>query len=254
MKSRRILFLNLILSYLLPTSFLVSGCDTELEVEDADAPSATMTHESGGPSSEFRVDHDAVVAGTVDPAVVLSVAQAQFRSFLGNVPEADLFQLGFDGKSELENATFADPYEMFQLTQGGEIAPLLYWRIPVVVDGEFRSLIDVRENDGHLEIMGVGAENLAAELFSLELTAEDAIRTKSFLRSYQARADFVVFNADLRNIPNPKAVSVNVLRSAQMAFPNDFVPIRTTVDIQGKSLHTMKSHVPLNQMISAVAR
>jgi len=159
---------------------------------------------------------------------IISVAQDQLPSLLESIPEGDEELFGFHNREEFDSADLDTPYRMSVIDENGSVVFLSTWRVPVTINNEFRALIDVRKEGNRFEISGLGAAGLAGELDELEKNVFGAHKwrlqeSKTLLRSYRKKADFVVFDADVSlNRQNLKsshsATRAYPLKSGRMAL------------------------------------
>lgn len=136
--------------------------------------------------------------------LVCMKAKEDLQSFLNSIPKGEEDKYGFKDRNEFEKAKLGKPYQVYALDENGVVSPLGYWRVPVTVGNEFRAFLDIRGESGRFETFGLGAAELAKELDSLEgkVFGKDRagkVVSKSLLRSFQRRADFVAFNADVED-------------------------------------------------------
>ncbi|MCP4131070.1 MAG: hypothetical protein GY754_08830 [bacterium] len=152
---------------------------------------------------------------------VSSAANAQFRDYLHLIPEGMEKDFGFLDREEFDEAALGKPHEVFMINEEGKVVPFNVWRVPIIIDGKYRSLLSVKEVDGEFKIVAVGASRLARELCELESEhyGEDRfleIENCSLLRSFTKKADFIVYNEEISDHDNHHIMRAHPLDSAHL--------------------------------------
>jgi hypothetical protein len=131
---------------------------------------------------------------------IVTTASSALQTFLNKIPPGQEGKYGFRDRGEFLRATTATPVRLFTLhpdsikngiTPGKNyLIPQEEWRVPVLVDGEYRALITVARTGGILKAVELGAAELAHELGVFEKNHPS--QPKSILRLYQLQCDFLV--------------------------------------------------------------
>lgn len=124
-----------------------------------------------------------------------AVAQSQLPQWLAKIPEGSESAYGFSSRQEMDKALLGQAIQMITVEQDTQMNYRIQysheWRIPVVSQGNFRTLFSLMERtDGGYEAVGIGGNRLAMEL-------QDYARyfDKSqvyLLRLYSSQMDFLV--------------------------------------------------------------
>jgi hypothetical protein len=88
----------------------------------------------------------------------------RLREYLDSVPTGREQDYGFHSRDEFATAELGRPFAMFKLEQGPGVTFLNYWRVPVLVHGEERAIVDVRASDTGYKIVAFGFAPLAHAL------------------------------------------------------------------------------------------
>jgi hypothetical protein len=199
------------------TVFTLCGCGDQ----------RTPTQDESRPGQQPAKKGQALAAQTTSltgaAAAVVEAANLQIHAFLNTIPDGTERELGFKQRDEFSLAEVGMPYEMFQLSEAGETAPLDYWRVPVVVDDHYRAMLDVRQLTAGWTVVGVGAAQLARELQFHEqgrakLAADATIRSRAILRVFALTSDIAAYDCDLRSVDQLDQCKLRALASAQIAF------------------------------------
>ena len=80
--------------------------------------------------------------------------------------------LGFLSQDEVASAQVGTPYRIFSMTNPGRvnqtISDIDAWRFPVMVNNEYRCMLDVNKMNGEWQAVGIGAKGLATWLQAAE--------------------------------------------------------------------------------------
>ncbi|MCX6283605.1 MAG: hypothetical protein NTW31_05150 [Bacteroidetes bacterium] len=121
-----------------------------------------------------------------ETASILKAAKEQINSFIGDIPVNILPNYGFNNREEFKNVTFDAPFKVYTL-KDSNIVFESSWRVPVVIDNEYRALLTVIQINGEYQVADFGARVLAGELF-----AKKSVQTCGLLRVYELRSDFLI--------------------------------------------------------------
>ena len=195
----------------------------------AGAQAACSTEPSVGGEELGTTQHALVAAELPAPAAAAQkAAQAQLLEWLNSIPAGQERPLGFFSREEYAEATLGTPYEMFSAGAGGSIEPLDVWRVPVLVRGEFRALLDVTKSGNDYVVSGIGAAVLANELGKVE-QSKGGVGTpaqRSILRAFKQNADFVVYDLSPRDAKNRGQLKIRPLNSAQDSLSDKAKSVR----------------------------
>ena len=117
---------------------------------------------------------------------ILQTAKNQIHLLIDNIPEANLSDYGFNNKAEFEKITFAPPIKIYTL-KDTKIIFTTTWRVPVIIDNEYRSLLTIIKEDGVYKAVDYGACVLAKDFL-----AKKTNQTIGLLRVYELKSDFLM--------------------------------------------------------------
>lgn len=117
---------------------------------------------------------------------VLKTAKDQINLFIKDLPADGIADYGFFNKDEFEKISFGEPIPVYTM-KDTTVVFTFTWRVPVVIEEEYRSLLTIiRENDSY-QAVDFGATELA-KAYALKRTP----RTIGILRVYEIKADFLM--------------------------------------------------------------
>ncbi|MCX6227270.1 MAG: hypothetical protein NTV01_21415, partial [Bacteroidia bacterium] len=91
---------------------------------------------------------------------VLKTAEAQINMFIKDLPDEGLADYGFLNRKEFEKVSFGAPIPVYTL-KDSTVVFTSTWRVPVVIDKEYRSLLTVIRENGIFKAVDFGATELA---------------------------------------------------------------------------------------------
>ena len=154
---------------------------------------------------------------------VRAAAIASLNTFLNKIPQGREIEYGFTNRDAFERADLGTPVRIFTLDpdflkngmdqKNNYMIPLDEWRVPIIVDDEFCSLLTVAMVDNTLKTVELGGKMLAKEM--MEFWKKDPIGRKGLLRLYQLRCDFMILD---RNRSGVEQGEIYPLRSADSVF------------------------------------
>ncbi len=150
---------------------------------------------------------------------ILKVAKNQIHLFIDNIPETNIGDYGFNNKEEFKKITFDNPVKIYTLIDSG-IVFTATWRVPVVVENEYRALLTIIKENNEYKAVDYGARLLAKEFFQ-----QKTDETIGLLRVYELKSDFIIektTNEQLKFIPiqNGKGKSYNLVDIINMVKNN----------------------------------
>jgi hypothetical protein len=79
-----------------------------------------------------------------------------------------LSQLGFTSVADADAVELGRPYGVFTIHRGPWLEFMGHWRVPVLVDGTYRSIVEIGRGSSGYTFIGLGAKEFAALLASRE--------------------------------------------------------------------------------------
>jgi hypothetical protein len=124
-----------------------------------------------GPSDAAIPDTAPSLATGVDRARLDADSAQAVASWIRGLPADALRGIGFTSPAEAEAIQMGRPYGAFTVHKGPWLEFEGIWRVPVLVDGEYRSMADVKpDGDGYV-LSALGATCLASRLAEREKDA-----------------------------------------------------------------------------------
>ncbi len=117
---------------------------------------------------------------------ILIIAGQQISSFINDIPQENLNEYGFISKNDFKKISFGTPIAVYRL-ENSYIIFTSTWRVPIIVDNEYRSLLTIIKKNYEYQAVDFGAKVLAHE-FSTKKTQN----TIGLLRVYELQSDFVI--------------------------------------------------------------
>ncbi len=118
--------------------------------------------------------------------IILQTAKKQINLFIDNIPNENLNDYGFKNKEEFEKISFDTPIKIYTL-KDSNIVFTSTWRIPIVIDNEYRALLTIIKENEEYKIVDFGACVLAKEI-----SAKKTNQTLGLLRVYEIKSDFII--------------------------------------------------------------
>jgi hypothetical protein len=152
---------------------------------------------------------------------VLDAAKAGLSIYLEKIPAGIETSYGFNDRNEFKLATLGKPFPIYLLKIDFFTEPTVTpnknylvksntYKIPVIINGEYRSMLTVALMNGVWKTVGIGAAGLAKELGALE---KKHPAEKALLSVHELECDFVILPN--HNFPD---VPVYLLFSSGMAL------------------------------------
>ena len=134
--------------------------------------------------------------------IITKVANEELKSYLQKIPLGQEHMFGFNNREEFFQSKIGVPYEVFTLTanffdnekiEEGQnyIVSTGNWRVPIVVNNEYKALLTVSKENNKWKIVKLGAKGLARELDKFEQN-HPSINGLKILRVFQLKGDFIL--------------------------------------------------------------
>lgn len=166
--------------------------------------SLTIITAEGIFSQTIRNDIDKSDKELIHEKVVQAINK-QMDRFVEDIPVNLLHNYGIYSKDEINQIVVGEPFEVYTLIDS-DIFFANTWRVPVVIEDEYRALFTVISNaKDEYRVVDFGATILAEDLSFYRQTS-----MKGILRVYEIRTDFVILPSEDKSlyfIPLQKYVS-----------------------------------------------
>ncbi len=129
---------------------------------------------------------------------IISIAEKQLLKTLSLIPEGQESSFGFINRNEFNQCTIGSPIQIITLAKNFDKVDLQNkiimqneWRIPVISDNHYKTLLTVYNNGSQYEVVDIGGSGLAKEL-ELNSKNKNSSSKLCLLRIYQLSKDFMV--------------------------------------------------------------
>jgi len=90
-------------------------------------------------------------------------AERNLQSVLEKIPTNDEISFGFNSREEFKLAEIGNPLEFIWYSEAKDNSNKT-WRVPIIVNGEYRALLNVQSNGNEYKIADFGASVLAEDI------------------------------------------------------------------------------------------
>ena len=139
--------------------------------------------------------------------IVKNAANTQLGDYLNKIPIGKEKLFGFDNRGDFSQAEIGIPYEVVTLSSDffdnekvkrdkNYIISTGNWRVPIIVDHEYKALLTVSKENNKWSVVKIGAKGLANELERFEQN-HPSINTLNILRVFQLKGDFILTSQNI---------------------------------------------------------
>jgi hypothetical protein len=159
------------------------------------------------------------------------VAHDGMYAYLDKIPVAQIREYGFNSSAEFSKITTGTPIRMkkidpafnseHQIIPGRDyIINNNEWRVPLVVNGEYRAFISViKDKSGALRCVDFGASDLAREIG--KISTDNKLQHLSILRLHSLNCDMLMLDKGLNNkSAKPGFIALSSARNTNL-FPSN---------------------------------
>jgi hypothetical protein len=135
-----------------------------------------------------------IAAEEVDLQAMTQYANTNLTDILNNIPNGEEERYGFQNRDELSQAALGIPYQEYDIDKE---EPTGYWRVPVTIDGENRTLLRLKDSAEGWVFSGLGGTELARNLDDHEANMVSQGKNPStgrIVRDFSMRCDYVQFD------------------------------------------------------------
>jgi len=157
---------------------------------------------------------------------VLAAAEKGYVAYLEKIPLDKELLYGFNNRDEFTKVKLGKPYQLMTLSedfftdptlkQKDYVVPSGEWRIPMIIDKEYRALLTVSNVDGNWKVVGLGATSLAKEMEVFEKKHPSKNQYGRILRVYQSVSDYMLISSE-----DAEDMDVIPLHSAKNSLAED---------------------------------
>jgi len=138
---------------------------------------------------------------------VKNIANIQLGDYLEKIPLGQEEMFGFNNREDFAQAEIGIPYEVLTLNADffddenirrdkNYIMSTENWRVPIIVDNKYKSLLTVSRLNNKYNVVKIGANGLANELEIFKQN-HPSINTPNILRVFQLKVDFILTSQNL---------------------------------------------------------
>jgi len=141
---------------------------------------------------------------------IIGVVERTFHRYVDSIPEQYMSNYGIHNRKEIQLLRFGKPIEMFEISNKQEIVSSNMWRVPALINNEYRALFTViKGQTGEFKNVNYGAVQLANQISKV---AGDSSFI-GLLRVHKINEDFFIYstkNNELEFIPIFNEISSKV--------------------------------------------
>lgn len=120
---------------------------------------------------------------------------------LNKIPENQEKSFGFNNRTEFESVTIGNAIQLYTISDS-IINKHPIWRVPIIVNGEYRALVTVHKDNNNYKTGDFGATVLANDIQQKIIKNPDKVILGIF-RIYAINSDFLIVKNEKENIYIP---------------------------------------------------
>ena len=155
--------------------------------------------------------------------------EANISTILNKIPDNYEPQYGFANRGEFDFVTVGKPIQLYTINDT-VVYKQLQWRVPIIVNGEYRALLTVQKTGNKYIIGDFGAAVLANDIQQKASKYLDE-NTICILRAYAIGSDFVIIKNSAGDILIPLTSAENYFDSKKIEL-KPFYTISEIKDLQ----------------------
>ncbi len=138
---------------------------------------------------------------------------------LNKIPENQEKLFGFKNRTEFESVTIGNAIQLYTISNS-IVNKHLIWRVPIIVNGEYRALVTVQKDNNDYKTGDFGATVLANDIQQIIIKNPDKV-ILGILRIYTINSDFLIVKNDKEDIYIP-LTSAEIYLASQRAKEKSF--------------------------------
>jgi hypothetical protein len=166
--------------------------------------------------------------------LVKEAATAKAIYFLDLIPAGSENNYGFANRDEFSKIQIGEPYQTYYVSirntqleffSGNE------WRVPVSVDGAYKTLLTVRIHQGVAEVVGLGGSLLARNIQEFETLLPDKANERVLIRNTYLEHYFITanFNALCNQTTGDGFIGINTASPQPVYKLNEGILVKTSI-------------------------
>ena len=168
--------------------------------------------------------------------LIKEAAAAKAMYFLDLIPVGSENDYGFGSRSEFSKIKIEEPCQTYYVSVRNNQLEFFSgneWRVPVSVDGAYKTLLTVRISQGKAEVVGLGGSLLARNIQKSETILPDKTNERVLIRNtytekYFITANFTVLCGQSRG---NGFIEINTASLQPLYEFNEEMPVKTSIDV-----------------------
>ena len=121
---------------------------------------------------------------------IIKYVEENYDKMLEQIPLGQEKLFGFESRDMFNQCEVGNPIRLLKIVNGLEIAIADEWRVPLLINGKYITLLTVIELNQNYEIVDIGGKMLAEFIDSYNNENE---KISLLLRDYKKQADYISF-------------------------------------------------------------
>jgi len=147
-------------------------------------------------------------------------AERNLQSVLEKIPINDEVSFGFNNREEFKQAEIGEALEFIWYSETTDNSNKM-WRVPVIVNGEYRALLNVQKKDNEYKIADFGASVLAEDIQNVMNENKDK-NVSGILRLTAITSDFLIVRSGDKEEYLPLTSAKMFINSREMELQKSY--------------------------------
>jgi len=129
----------------------------------------------------------------------MNEATLRAATFLNLIPEGSEADYGFNSRSDFSRIKIEKPYKTYYISADDNqlTFALSDWRVPISVDGDYKTLLTVQNINGKAEVVDLGGNKLAQKIQEFEKLYTTGDNLRLMIRNTYLNQDYITVNFSL---------------------------------------------------------
>lgn len=135
----------------------------------------------------------------ISDALIMNEATLRAATFLNLIPEGREADYGFNSRSDFSRIKIEKPYKTYYISADDNqlTFALSDWRVPISVDGDYKTLLTVQNINGKAEVVDLGGNKLAQKIQEFEKLYTTGDNLRLMIRNTYLNQDYITVNFSL---------------------------------------------------------
>ncbi len=173
-----------------------------------------------------------ISAQSVNETIINNI-KSQVTICLTKIPIGSEKSFGFDSRNDFNNCKLGDPIKVITISDNKWLE-LNEWRVPVILNGNYKLFFTVQKNNDTFEIVDLGGSDLAQEIQTININSKPI---KYLIRLFKINIDFV--SQEYATNPEKELITVP-LKSAKKYLKTKDIFIK-------KSTYSLRNFLDINK-------